>query len=46
MLDAWLIHGLWFFVGAAVGFFIAALMAVSGQVSRDEEERDARHPDS
>jgi len=30
------------FVGAIIGFFVAALCAISGQASRAEEEREAR----
>jgi len=34
----WLCLGL--VIGAIVGFFVAAICAVSGQVSRDEEHRE------
>lgn len=39
MSEAWLIHGLWAFVGFVAGFFVAALMAASGDASRWEERQ-------
>lgn len=39
-LQSWIFDLILLFGGAFVGFFVAAICAVSGQASRDEEHRE------